>query len=363
MKLLYITNGINGSGGLERVLAVKASLLAEEYAYEVHILVLNHQDENPFYAFSPKITFHSISVSGNPMKYISQYQKGIKTIVNQIQPNIISVCDDGLKGFFIPKIVKTEAKIIYERHVSKLIEAKENEGMYKQSWIKMKWFLMEQLAKQFSRFIVLTEGNKKEWTSLQNICVIPNPLPFQSDKISNHKNKIVICVGKISFQKGQDLLEKSWELVHKKHPEWELHWYGKENIEFLNTRNLKNNIRYFLPERKIQEKYLDSSIYVMSSRFEGFGMVLIEAMEFGLPCVSFNCDYGPSDIIQNGVDGYLVEKENIEELADRLITLIEDEELRKQMGIRAKENVQRFNALEIVAQWDQLFQELVLNNR
>src|SRR5690606_1300180 len=97
-KLLYITNGINGSGGLERVLSVKATRLADEYNYDVHILSLNDGNINPFYNFSPKIKFTSIIVLGNPIGYYRKYQKGVQKVVNDIQPNIISVCDDGLKG-------------------------------------------------------------------------------------------------------------------------------------------------------------------------------------------------------------------------------------------------------------------------
>ncbi|HIE46079.1 MAG TPA: hypothetical protein EYP87_07955 [Flavobacteriaceae bacterium] len=103
-KLLYITNGINGSGGLERVLSIKASLLATNFNYQVHILVLNNAHKEPFYEFSDKIKFHSINVNGNPIFYFLQYKKGIKNILKKIQPNIISVCDDGLKGMLFPML-------------------------------------------------------------------------------------------------------------------------------------------------------------------------------------------------------------------------------------------------------------------
>lgn len=358
MKLLYITNGINGSGGLERVLSVKASMLAEEYNYQVTILSLNDAHLNPFYIFSPKIKMISIPVGGNPISYLLNYKKGLQQIVDEIQPDIISVCDDGLKAFFIPNLIKTNAKLIYERHVSKLIEAKQGQSFQKKTLTKIKWILMDKLGQRFSRFILLTNGNEKEWSNLSNTQVIPNPLPFQSDSISNQENKIVICVGKISYQKGQDLLAKAWQKVHQQFPEWQLHWYGKENLKFYNTDNLESNIHYFPPEQNIQQKYLDASIYVMSSRFEGFGMVLIEAMECGLPCVSFDCDYGPADIINHKVDGFLVAKENTEGLAEKLIHLIQNKELRIQMGRKAKESVKKYAADEVVQQWDELFKEL-----
>ena len=126
MKLLYITNGINGSGGLERVLSIKASYFAEQLGYEVHILVLNNAHENPFYDFSSKIKFHSISVNGNPISYFLKYKRGVQDVGTLLKPDVILVCDDGLKGFFLPSLITTKAKWIYERHAS--IELNKQKG-------------------------------------------------------------------------------------------------------------------------------------------------------------------------------------------------------------------------------------------
>ncbi|KEY18781.1 glycosyltransferase family 4 protein [Kaistella antarctica] len=359
MKLLYITNGITGPGGLERVLSVKASLLADDFDYEVNILTLNEMDKESFYTFSTNVSLHSFPVFGNPVQYFSQYKNGIQKIVNQIQPDIILVCDDGLKGFFLPRLIRTTAKWIYERHVSKLIAARIGQGLIKSLLTRGKWFLMEKLGQDFSRFIVLTEGNINEWKSLTNLEVIPNPLSFYPTESSSLTQKTVICVGKISYQKGQDVLVKAWNLVWNKHPDWKLELYGTSNENFLNTEDLKRiNVYHFPPEINILEKYLNSSIYVMSSRFEGFGMVLIEAMACGVPCISFDCNYGPSDIIENNEDGLLVEKGEIDALANHINQLIEREELRKTMGKKAKVNVRRFAPAVIVSQWDQLFKEI-----
>lgn len=358
-KLLYITNGINGAGGLERVLSIKASYFAEQDKDEVHILVLNNANQNNFYEFSCRIHHHSINVGGSPFQYLKNYKKGIQDLVENINPDIISVCDDGLKAFFIPLFLKTNAKIIYERHVSKLIEMRNDFGVFKKLSIETKWWLMERLGKNFAKFVVLTPGNKNEWKSLSNMEVVANPLSFYPEASSTLENKIVICVGKISYQKGQDLLAKAWEKVHMRFPDWQLHLYGKENLGILNTNHLDNNIHFFHPDKNIEEKYLESSIYVMSSRFEGFGMVLTEAMACGIPCVSFDCDYGPADIITHNEDGYLADKNNINELADRLLDLIGNEQRRKEFGKKAKLNVSKYQIENIAKEWKSMFDSLL----
>ena len=371
MKLLYITNAIDGSGGLERVLSVKTKVLTEDFGYEIHIITLSKSElvedqslkKDSFFPFSDKIVQHNIDVSGNPLQYISKYISGIKKVVAKVKPEIILVCDDGLKSFFLPKILGTKIPIIYERHVSKLIEISENQSFIKGVFTKAKFFLMDVLGKDFTQFIVLTEGNKNEWKS-QNVQVIPNPLPFFPSEKSTLQNKKAIAVGKQSYQKGFDRLLNAWALLGEEFQDWQLHIYGKldESLGLeKQAQNLKIEHQVFFhpPEKKIEEKYAESSIFVLSSRYEGFGMVLIEAMSFGIPCVSFDCNYGPSDIIRNNEDGFLVENGNEKELAEKLQLLMKNETLRLQMGEKARENVQRFSPQNVVKQWDELFKKLI----
>jgi glycosyltransferase involved in cell wall biosynthesis len=369
-KLLYITNAIDGSGGLERVLSVKTKVLTEDFGYEIHIITLSKSDlvenqsskKDSFFPFSDKIVQHKIDVSGNPLQYISKYISGIKKVVAKVKPEIILVCDDGLKAFFLPKILGKKIPIIYERHVSKLIEISENQSFTKGIFTKAKFFLMDISAKDFTQFIVLTEGNKNEWKS-KNVKVIPNPLPFFPSEISALQNKRVIAVGKQSYQKGFDRLLNAWALLGPEFQDWQLHIYGKLDKSLgleKQAQNLKIEDQVFFhpPEKKIEEKYAESSIFVLSSRYEGFGMVLIEAMSFGIPCVSFDCNYGPSDIIRNNEDGFLVENGNEKELAEKLQLLMKNETLRLQMGKKARENAKRFLPNNVVKQWDELFKQL-----
>ncbi|MBW1619745.1 glycosyltransferase family 4 protein [Empedobacter falsenii] len=363
MKLLYVTNGINGAGGLERVLAIKTSYLSEKLNYEVHIVSLNETQFNPFYTFLPDIHLHSIMVKGNLFNYIWNYIFGIKRIIKQVQPDIISVCDDGLKGFFLPIILGNKIPTIYERHISKEVENTKGDSFLKKKSIQLKWAIMATLAKKFDAFVVLTNGNIKEWPNLRNLKVIPNPTSFYPEQSAALNNKKVIAVGKQGYQKGYDQLLRAWEVVCKENSDWELEIYGKEEPkeglhQLAMQLGIQNRVSFYPPTSSIEEKYLESSIYVMSSRFEGFGMVLIEAMSCGLPCVSFDCPHGPSDIISDKEDGFLVPNGDVQALANALQILILDENKRIIMGRNAKDNAKRYLPEQIMPVWDELFKKI-----
>ncbi len=365
IKLLYLTNGINGSGGLERVLSVKASYLADKLDYEVHILTLNDGDKNSFFSFSTKIVLHDIKVSGSkPINYFLSYKKGIQKVLDTVKPDVISVCDDGMKGVMFPLIFGKNIPVIYERHVSQQIEIRcENPSMFRNILNKFKFKLMNFAGSKFSSFVVLTNGNTKEW-HLSNLKVIPNPKPFESGERSKSPSQIALVVGKQSYQKGYDRLLEIWKLVSEKHTDWKLEVYGKLDstlgLELKSEQlGITDKVNFYPPTKDIHEKYKEASIYLMTSRYEGFGMVLIEAMSFGIPCVSFDCPYGPSDIISNKKDGLVIKNGDIKSFSDAVIKLIEQEELRQMMGSNAIENVQKYNIDVIGQQWDNLFKEMV----
>lgn len=358
MKLLYITNGITGSGGLERVLSVKASLLADDFGYEVHILSLNETGIQPFFSFSKNINFHSVEVEGNPLSYFLQYKKEIQKNIDEVQPDIISVCDDAMKGFFLPHLIKTKAKWLHESHASMVLGDKGNGVSFAK---KLQHQLKQVLGRSFSKIVLLTESNKQEW-NLKNVVVIPNPLPFEINEISTLQNKKVIAVGSYSYNKGYDLLLHVWTSIQKHHPDWELHIYGnrvQENVSKIVTENDFKNIFAHAPVSDIENKYLESSIFVLPSRSEGFGMVIIEAMSCGLPVVSFDCPNGPKDIITNNEDGFLIENGNTTAFTDKVQILIESMELRQKMGQAGKLTSYRYSAQNIVMRWDKLFQSLL----
>lgn len=333
-------------------------MLSDDFGYEVHILSLNEKGRETFFSFSKSIQFHSVEVGGNPLSYFLQYKKGIQKRIDEIKPDVISVCDDAMKGFFLPQLIKTNAKWLHESHASMVLGDKGKGVSYSK---KLQHRLKQILGKRFSKIVLLTESNKREW-NLPNLEVIPNPLPFETKGISTLQNKKVIAVGSYSYNKGYDLLLQIWAIVEKQYPDWELHIYGnrvQENVSEIGASLGLKNIFAHAPVNDIANKYLESSIFVLPSRSEGFGMVIIEAMSCGLPVVSFDCPNGPKDIISNEVDGFLIENGNTDEFADRLELLIENLELRQKMGGEGKLTSSNYSAQQIVKRWDGLFKSLL----
>ncbi len=366
MKLLYITNGINGAGGLERVLSIKASYLADNYGYQVTILSLDGTHSNPFYDFSSKVNMLSIKVAGNPLKYIITYKNGIKKVVSELQPDVISVCDDGLKGLLFPIIFGRKIPVIYERHASVQLnfETEKNEFWFTELKNKLLHRIMLFGANKFTKFIILTNGNKKDWPGV-SCTVIPNPTSFMPMEGGDFLTKnTILAIGSHCYNKGFDRLIKIWSILVNKFPDWHLEIFGKQNSSFnlqrmIDEYGLSSSIHVKKPILNIQKEYENASIFVLPSRSEGFGMVLIEAMSFGVPCVAFDCPHGPADIINNKENGFLVENGNIECFANRLKELMENEELRIQFGAQAREDSKKYSPELIIPQWDKLFKSIL----
>lgn len=376
-KIVYCTPALYMAGGVERVLTLKANYFADHYGYDITIILTEGMDKPLFYPLSDKVKVINLGIDFEELwtcsfikkviVYLKKqyvFKKLLKQELLRIRPDItISLLRREIN--FLTSI-NDGSKKIGELHVNRANYRNFEQGetnMLKTLFAK---FWMRNLVsnlKQLDKFVVLTEEDYHNWSELDNVVVIPDPLTFSSSTYSPLTEKRVIAVGRYVYQKGFDLLLKAWAIVEKATSDWMLTIIGQgERMQYdalVDELNIdRSRCKLFGPTERIQDEYMSSSFLVMSSRFEGFGMVLVEAMACGLPVISFDCPCGPKDIIQNHIDGILVEKGNIEKLAEAIIWMIQHPEKCKVMAIKAVDNVQRFKIDQIAEQWKSLFESL-----
>lgn len=357
MKILYVVPNINNEGGVARVLAIKTHYLIENYGFEITILTQNNGHDNLFFDFNKNIIFHEMHLNGNAFRFFNSFRNQLKSTIIKIKPDRIIVCDNGLKAFLIPFIIKLKIPLLLEIHSSLYIEEKNHKNKLL-SILKSKLFSFYKKfgANQYNQVIVVSPESIKEWNLKRGI-VISNPLWFLTDKVADLSQKKVISVGRHVYEKGFDRLLEIWKKVILRHPDWNLSIYGKSNPDFdivalAKKLNIDKNITFFEPVKNIHEKYLEASIYLMTSRYEGFGMVLIEAMASGLPCIAFDCPCGPRSIIENNQNGFLIEDGNENQFIQKLEYLIENENLRIDMGNKSKISINKYQIEAIMEQWN-----------
>lgn len=377
-KIVYCTPALYMAGGVERVLTLKANYFAEHFGYDITIILTEGKDKPLFYPLSDKVKVVNLDIGFEELwtcsfikkvfVYLKKqylFKKLLKQELLHIRPDItISLLRREIN--FLTSI-NDGSKKIGELHVNRSNYRNFEQGdtnviknLFSKFWMNS---LVSNL-KRLDKFVVLTEEDSCNWTELSNVVVIPDPLTFSSLSISPLNEKRVISVGRYVYQKGFDLLIQAWSIVEKECPDWSLTIIGQGNrMEYESLMDElhvdKSRCKLMGPTDKIQDEYMNSSMLVMSSRFEGFGMVLVEAMSCGLPVVSFDCPCGPKDIIQDHVDGLLVEKGNVEKLAESIIWMIQHPEQRKTMAGKAVENVQRFKIEQIAEKWKSLFESLL----
>ncbi len=378
LKIVYLTPALYMAGGVERVLTLKANYFAEHFGYDITIILTEGKDKALFYPISDKIKVVNLDINFEELwtcsfakkifvylKKQRQFKKALTKELMRLRPDItISLLRREIN--FLNDI-KDGSRKIGELHVNRAnyrnFEANDSncvKTLFAKFWMRS---LVSNL-KKLDRFVVLTEEDKSAWPELQNICVIPDPLSFSPTQHSLLTEKRVIAVGRYVYQKGFDLLLQAWTIIEKQFPDWELVVFGDGNREPYEHQMKELGIdrkRCHLngPTADIQKEYVNSSVFAFSSRFEGFGMVLVEAMACGLPVVSFACPCGPQDIVRNGEDGFLVANGNVDDLAQQLIKLMADDNLRTAFAHRAYQNVQRFNMEHIALRWKSLFESCV----
>lgn len=380
LKLVYLTPALYMAGGVERVLTLKANYFAEHFGYDVTIILTEGKGKSPFYPLSDRIKVVNLDIGFEQLwncsflKKIFVYLKKQRQYKKALTAELMKLCPDITVSLLRREInfligIKDGSKKIGELHVNRLnyrnFEANDT-NFIKQLFAKLWMSSLVKQLKRLDRFVVLTEEDKLAWPELKNVSVIPDPLSFVPTAQSTLGVKRVIAVGRYVYQKGFDLLLQAWAKIECKCPDWMLVVYGDgdktpyeqmmQNLGIDASRCLLNG-----PTTDIQREYVNSSLFVFTSRFEGFGMVLVEAMACGLPVVSFACPCGPKDIVRDGEDGFLVENGNIDELVQQLMKLMVDHRLRTAFAQHAQQNAQRFNIEQTALRWKSVFESCTKN--
>ena len=373
MKIIYCIAGTCHSGGMERVLANKANYLAR-HGYEVVIVTTDQRGLPPFFPLDGQIRCIDLGINyeenngksfANKLLHypLKQYrhQKRLAAILKREKPDItVSMfCND---AGFITRINDGSKKVL-EIHFSKFKRLQYNrKGLWRLAdlWRSRQ---DEKTVRRFDKFVVLTEEDKGYWGNLPNITVIPNANTFATSQAAALENKKVIAIGRYTYQKGFERLIEAWNILSPGFPGWKLDIIGngeeRDKLQdLIHAYHLDGQVTLVSPTKSIDKVYLDASVLVMSSRYEGLPMVLLEAQAFGLPIVSFACKCGPKDIVANGETGFLVEENDIEGLARQLVKVMKDKNLRKQMGRKAKEASLRYAEDAVMAKWTALFDSL-----
>ena len=380
LKLVYLTPALYMAGGVERVLTLKANYFAEHFGYDVAIILTEGKGKSPFYPLSERIKVVNLNIGFEQLwncsflKKIFVYLKKQRQYKKALTAELMKLCPDITVSLLRREInfligIKDGSKKIGELHVNRLnyrnFEANDT-NFIKQLFAKLWMSSLVKQLKRLDRFVVLTEEDMLAWPELQNVSVIPDPLSFVPTAQSSLSVKRVIAVGRYVYQKGFDLLLQAWAKIERQCPDWMLVVYGDgdrapyeqmmRNLGIDTSRCLLNG-----PTTDIQREYVNSSLFVFTSRFEGFGMVLVEAMACGLPVVSFACPCGPKDIVRDGEDGFLVENGNIDELVQQLMKLMVDHRLRTAFARHAQQNAQRFNIEQTALRWKSVFESCTKN--
>lgn len=377
IHILYIYAEISIKGGTDKVLVEKANWLVN-HGYEVTIVTESQMGRPLSFEIDNQVRHIDIGLDFNkqysqaPLKrlytYTSlmrEYKKRLKQVVHELHPDIV-ITAMGRSLSLLSNIGYTGVKV-GEAHTTKKhlrsLHLMEQKGMlFRALAIYMRWNMCRHVSK-LDALVLLTQMDAEDWKNITKTYIIPNPISFYPEKAAMLQNKQVIMVGRYNDAKGYDYLIPAWKKVNQRHPDWILNVYGSgelhdEICKWVNERKLSHSVILHEPIDNIQEKYLESSICVLSSRYEGFSLVILEAMSCGVPCVSYDSPYGPRNIICNGEDGLLIDYLNIQALADGICYLIENEKFRKRLGENARSNILRFSKDNVMKYWDMLFNKL-----
>lgn len=376
MKIIYCIRATYNPGGMERVLLNKASYLLDKMKWDVTIVTTDQQGRPPFYPFLEGIRMIDLGINyaddneKNVIRKVTGYlkrrkehKKKLAALLDKERADIV-VSLYPSESSFIPNL-KDGSKKVLELHFCKFFRLQYGRSGLMGMIDRWRSKMDERLVRRFDRFVVLSSEDAGYWGALPNIQVIPNAARHLGAGYSDGTCKRVIAVGRLDYQKGFDRLLEAWDIVQKdgKHQDWHLDIYGqgewKEMLQqMIDSRGLSETATLHEPTTQIGDEYVRSGMLVMSSHYEGFPMVMIEAMACGLPVVSFDFKCGPRDIIDDNVNGILVHEGDISGLARAMVNLMDNDSLRHRLASNARRITEIYSEENVMGQWVSLFEEL-----
>ena len=382
MKIVYVYPKFTALAGTERVLIDKMNYLSTQK--DIDVYVVTHDQGSHSFAFPLASSINHIDLNicfyqlykYNYFKRFFKWLKYRRLLHNNFVHLIASIDPDIVVAMtYYPNIMSLINACpghfikILESHIDKRY-LHSNDPIIKNDYIKksLSKCKMEYLTHEACKFDLLVSLHQKdaeEWSRYLKTRVIINIVHLNdTGQYSNRESKHIIFVGRYTVQKGIPDLFRIWKIVFQKHPDWHLDLYGDgDNREIPYTEEYwnNNNIHVHPSDSNIFLRYIESSIFVLTSLYEPFGLVIPEAMSCGLPVIAFDCPSGPAQIIDDGVDGFLIKNRNVDEFADKVSLLIETPTLRYKMGESAILSSQKYSAEQIMPQWLNLFYELMNN--
>lgn len=354
MRICFFIYNISNAGGSERVTTIIANELKRR-GYDISILSIC--GSKPFYELDKQIPIKIIYKDINNINSKHKYFQILRNAYKFHKSNKTDIIIDVFASrslITIPLKMVLKIKNISWEHFNYNAKIGLNP-------------LGRKLACKYSnKIITLTNEDtllyKKDNKNMNaEIDYVYNPNPYEGSDVSDLSKKNIITVGRLNYQKGYDRLLKAWSLIENK-CDYRLFIIGngeeRQTLEDEANRLKLKNLEFVGVTDKVEEYYKNSAFYVSTSRFEGLPMCMIEAQSFGLPIISFKCETGPSEIVEDNLSGYLIENEDCEILAKRMLELIKDKDKMKKMSIEAKRGSLRFNIDSIIDKWESIINNL-----
>lgn len=337
-KIFFIISSLRNASGSERVTCILANKLVEQSNFD--ITIINREVDFDEVAFPLDNRVKVVRLQGSELYFYRALLQKIKSN----NPDYVVVHNMGKLSIFCSLIPNIKKLVILE-HVSFISRP-----------IYLQW-LSKILYKNVDQVVTLTEYDKLSFNNFHsNVIVIPNFSPFSVTSKKNFHQKKIVSIGRLTDQKNYLHLLKAWEKIFHLLPEWKLFIYGAGEHQKLLSNYIKAkqllNVYLKGTTSDVQYVYESADFFVMSSKYEGLPMVLIEAQSFGLPIVSYDCPNGPSDVIVDQANGYLVENQNINQLADRILALATSPEDMVEFSINSLTNAENYQPEKILDLWN-----------